>query len=660
VNAFQTASPCRAALATALVFAAGCASANRDLATVTKSEANVESTALPPNIARIARPAGSSERKAQSIVLTGAEEQDQPPKGVADKSSRNNKADNKIPSLGNRLKVPEGIPGAHVQELKLPDPEREPEAYQRELNNLFPKLGDTPVLEIGPPGVPRARMTLAELEQMALASSPIIDQFQSDITAQKGEAIQAGTHPNPIIGYESDTVGSSLTRNYQGVYISQVIKTGGKLELQQAIQNVDVMNAQLMLRQARNDLLSDVRREYFALLIARKALEINQAVVTFTRDVYRIQVDQVKGGGQAAVYEPLQLLTLAVQSKGGLVAAWNDYTSAWKQLTATLNIPDLQPADLVDDPDMEVPLVDFDAAVTHVLSMNTEARAARNGPLRAKLALKLAEKIPIPDVFAYGTFQRDFTVPTLGRTTYNTQIGIPVPIFDRNKGGILAATGALVRATREVPRVENDLRARLADAFKRYETNRILVSYQRDQILPNSVRAYRGTYQRHIQGPGADVETTEQEVGFADVIVAQQNLLASVAAYITALNAQWSALVDIAALLQIDTLAELQLKLKQQESEPAPVEGSDEKDDVTALISNILTVAKTDRAGETLRAKSDDKPGDKAVLKSVDKPARTPVVQTGASQTAAQATAIPSFTDDEGFESDVLEIPSDE
>jgi hypothetical protein len=124
-------------------------------------------------------------------------------------------------------------------------------------------------------------------------------------------------------------------------------------------------------------------------------------------------------------------------------------------------------ADLADSPDISVPLVDFDATVTHVLSTNTEARAARNGPMRARLALRLAEVTPIPDVFVYGTYQRDFTNPALGRTTYNTQVGIPVPIFDRNKGNILTARGTLIRATQEIPRVENDLRMRLADAFER-------------------------------------------------------------------------------------------------------------------------------------------------------------------------------------------------
>ena len=96
------------------------------------------------------------------------------------------------------------------------------------------------------------RMTLGELEQMALANSPIIAQYQSDVAGQVGTTIQAGAHPNPIVGYESDTVGSAGTPNYQGAFVTQLIKTAGKLQLAQAIENVDLMNTQLALRQARS------------------------------------------------------------------------------------------------------------------------------------------------------------------------------------------------------------------------------------------------------------------------------------------------------------------------------------------------------------------------------------------------------------------------
>ena len=126
-------------------------------------------------------------------------------------------------------------------------------------------------------------------------------------------------------------------------------------------------------------------------------------------------------------------------------------------------------------------------------------------------------------------------------------------MFDRNRGNILAAQGALIRATQEVTKVRNDLRNALSDAYERYENNRVMLEYYRVNLLPDQARTYRGVYSRHQGQP--------DEVGFSDVIVAQQNLLNSITTYMTSLSAQWVAVTDVAGILQLNTLDEMSLKL---------------------------------------------------------------------------------------------------
>src|SRR5262249_22320295 len=101
-------------------------------------------------------------------------------------------------------------------------------------------------------------------------------------------------------------------------------------------------------------------------------------------------------------------------------------------------------------------------------------------------------------------------------------------------------------ATEEAHRVRSDLSSRLAEAFERYENNRVLLGYYSQYILPDQVRAYRGVYERHQQEP--------DKVGFADVVSAQQTLAAVVSAYVTTLGATWTAVTDVANLLQTNDL----------------------------------------------------------------------------------------------------------
>ena len=142
--------------------------------------------------------------------------------------------------------------------------------------------------------------------------------------------------------------------------------------------------------------------------------------------------------------------------------------------------------------------------------------------------------------------QRDFTTPPVLRYTYNLQIGVPVPIFDQNRGGIMSAHALLIRAKKEEDRVRNELTAQLADAYERYQTNRVLADYYRTQILPDQARAYRGVYERYQQ------DSDQPGFGFGEIVVAQQNLLSSINTYLSSLNSAWAAVTDIQSLLQMD------------------------------------------------------------------------------------------------------------
>lgn len=448
-------------------------------------------------------------------------------------------------TLEERLQIPSTLPGANAERIRTPlDPT--PQA----IDALFPMMPKMTTDIRTEPAPDVTEYSLGDLEQLALANNPLITQATGDIEAAVGAAIQSGAYPNPTIGYEADTVGSAGTRNYQGAFFTQDIITAGKLELARNIANLDLMNKQLDLKKARASLLQDVRNAYFAILVARENLTYNEALVRFTNEVYRIQVEQYKGQ-QAALYEPMQLRAQADLSRSAYAQAQNNYKNAWKQLAALTGDPNLPNGALVGDGARVGAPLDYETALQYMLSNHTDALSARNLEFQARINVRLQEVQPIPDIKTYAAVQHDFTTPPVGRTTYNLQFGVPVPIFNQNKGGIQKAQGELVRASRQLQTVRLDLSAKLADAFARYENNRISLQYYRDRILPDQARVYRGIYERH--------QLQAEEISFGDVVLAQQNLAASVAAYVAAMNAQWAAYAEIAGLLQLEDLSELPL-----------------------------------------------------------------------------------------------------
>ncbi|MFL5340319.1 MAG: TolC family protein [Gemmataceae bacterium] len=445
---------------------------------------------------------------------------------------------------GPQIDVPPELPGAEAEVIPPTRTKEERAALVKKLySKPLPLLAPDVPRQPGPDGRP---LTLADLQALAAANSPTLNQAAADVEAARGNLIQAGLLPNPTVGFEADTVGSGHTAGQQGGYIDQTIKTGGKIRLGQASAAIDLANAQVALRRAQVDLTAKVRGGYFAVVIAQEIMTVARALVKLTDETYRLHLARVEKANLDAPYEPMALRVLAVQARMTLVQAHNRYVSAWNQLAAALNAPDMPPTELAGRPDMPLPKFQYEAAVAQIRAGgHTELMTAQNAILRAQYQLRLAQVTPIPDVLTHFALQRDYTAPPFG-TTVNVQIGVPLAVFDRNQGNILQAQAQLGRAIEEVPRVRNDLAQRLAEAFERYNNALALVQASRADILPDQVRTYRGVINSY--------QVVPDKIGVADIVNAQQTLSTAIQNYLTALTQAWQAATDIANLMQLDDL----------------------------------------------------------------------------------------------------------
>jgi len=500
--------------------------------------------------------ADRADRALQALGARPLDPEPPPPRPPGPAHAEPSKIDGKK-GLLERLHIPPRLPGADAPPVQMPPSTASPRETEAALQRLYqdlPPLRDDPTPALGAEGRPLA---LADLQRLALEHSPALRQAAAHVEAARGARIQAGLYPNPTIGYEGDTINQANTAGMQGAYFEQTIKTGGKLKLAQAAATMDLQNAELALRQAQNDVMTQVRTAYFAVLVAGESIKVGRALAGFAEEFYRIQIEQVKAR-QAAAYEPYRVRILAIQARTGLVQAQNRYGAAWKQLASAVGLPDLPPTELAGRVDLPLPLFRQDESLAHVVSQHTEVSTAVNSLQKARYNLRLAQVTPIPDVDLRVMVQKDFTTPPFLAVT-SVQLGVPVPVWDRGQGRILEAQGNLMRAAEEAQRVRASLSARVAEAFERYENSRVVLDYYRTFILPDQVRAYRGVYERYIKEAGA--------VNFEDVINAQQSLTATTLAYVNALGAAWTAVVDVANLLQTTDLFQLEAR---QEVLPVP------------------------------------------------------------------------------------------
>jgi cobalt-zinc-cadmium efflux system outer membrane protein len=429
--------------------------------------------------------------------------------------------------------------------------EKERQAFYQKLFAPLRPVGPDPQPVPGPNGLP---LTLADLQHLAMTNSPVVRQAQAAVEAARGAAYQAGLWPNPTVGFEVDTFGTVGGPGYPGGFVDQLIKTAGKLRLARASAMMDVRNAELDLRRAQSDVITRVRKGYFAVLVARENIRLSHLLADFSERAYMTQVTIVRRGGAAGAYEPLYLRYLAVQSRGALVTARNHYTSMWKQLAAAMGTPAMPPTEVAGKVDMPLPVYEFKQVLEYALKHHTDMLKAETSLQQAQLNLQAARVQPFPDVDVRFLMQRDYTGPPFAIAP-SVVVSVPVPIWNRNQGGIRQAQANLVQASDQPHTVTSNLTTTLSDAFERYSTNREQVGFYRDLILPDLVRVYTAIYLRYRNEAPAEVGPlgplgAVQPPAFGDVIVAQGNLAAALSAYITSLDALWAAVADVTDVLQ--------------------------------------------------------------------------------------------------------------
>ncbi len=488
-------------------------------------------TGPPPAVMPLPQPAAAplSQRVSLSPVAFAQPEVPPAPRMV----------DQQVPGPRFTLKIPPELPGAEAPPIDLG--KMTPEQRRQYVRQLYPEIPPLPPerpLALGPEGRP---ISLADLQRLGETYSPTIKSAVAAVEAAKGAAKQAGAYPNPTFAYEHDTVETGPA-GYPGFFIDQVIKTGGKLTVAVAAATMDVLNAKLALRRARSDVRYAIRGNYFAVLVARENIKVSDALYRFTEEIYRVQVDLLDKGF-AAPYEPMQLRPLVLQAQLNLIQARNQYEASWRQLSANLGLPDMPPSELDGRVDMPVPVFEYNDVLAR-LGNHTDVLTALVSLQKAKYNLQAAKLVPLPDVDVRALVQKDYTTPP-NQIAHSVSVTIPIPIWDQNKGGIHQAEMLLAQASVGPDQARNALINTLADAYYRYLTARRTVSISLQQVR-DQVRAYRGLYARRQSLPG--------DVAFADVVTGQQTLATYIGNYITALGAQWQAVVDVANLLQTDDL----------------------------------------------------------------------------------------------------------
>ncbi len=352
----------------------------------------------------------------------------------------------------------------------------------------FPRMGKAQENAQGP------LLGLSAIEEIAKQGNPTLRQAEVEIRAAKARQQQSGLYPNPTVGYTGDEIrGGSIGGGKNGFFISQPIVTAGKLGKNRKIFAEEIRLAEVEAEEQKMRVENAVRIAFYRVLAAQEMLEAE-------RDLARIAQDnadterRLGNTGQADEPEVLQAEVEARRRKMAVRVRENTLRQEWRGLTAIVGKPDL-PLQVVEGSlEAGLPQVNEEQVVETIAKESPAVRIAAISTTRAQAVLQRAKAEPVPDLqLRAGAEYSGEELQGINRTVGwegIAEVGVTLPLWNRNQGNIAAAREDIDRAQREETRVELTLRERAAATLDQYASARIMADEYRDGILPRATKAY--------------------------------------------------------------------------------------------------------------------------------------------------------------------------
>jgi outer membrane protein, heavy metal efflux system len=407
---------------------------------------------------------------------------------------------------------------------------------------LFPRFGQAQKESRG------KLFTLEEAQQTARAKNPTLRQAEASIRVAKARHLQAGLLPNPIVGYSGDEIrGGEAGGGKQGFFIEQRVVTGGKLSKSREVFAKETSLAEIEAEEQKIRVETAVKIAFYRVLAAQELADVRTRLARLANE-NAVTAKRLGNTGQADETEILEAEIEAHRLELSRRMQENTLREEWRSLAAAMGDPEMERVTVAGDLEHGWPELS-DQEVLEAITKNSpavriaDATAARNA---AEVVRAQREAIPDLRVRAGLLYNNELlsSVPRATGWEGTAEVGVEIPIFNRNQGNVAAAHAEGERAEEEKRRVALTLRERAASVLDQYSNARLMAEQYRIEILPRAKKAYILMDQRH----------GEMLASYPRVLETQRRLFELHAEYVAALESLWTNGIALQGYLLTDAL----------------------------------------------------------------------------------------------------------
>src|SRR5215467_8709553 len=320
-----------------------------------------------------------------------------------------------------------------------------------------------------PPSTRFMQLSLSEAMELFLKQNLDLIIAHFGIDAAKGRQITARLFPNPTLNVNtlsSYTQGCHMsTCGAVGPSVTQLFEVAGKRGFRIRAAELRTLSVEAQFEDAVRQLGFTLKESYFRVQRQRGHLSIDQRALEILVKLLRPSPD--KGKRFASDLERIRLGLLTVNTEAEVLRDMQNVEDAAGDLRVMLNLsPEVEL-------DLETPLtyrsLDLNLAqlMAYASENRADIRALRFVRDRRKTELQLARVIPYPNVTAQLGYAVQGPHGPDNQQQWAFGLSVPLPVFDRNQGGIVEAEVTAKAAQIEVDKALVQIQNEVSVAYRK-------------------------------------------------------------------------------------------------------------------------------------------------------------------------------------------------
>ncbi|MBW2314414.1 MAG: TolC family protein [Deltaproteobacteria bacterium] len=402
-----------------------------------------------------------------------------------------------------------------------------------------------------PPRLPEARTVLGEVDEptgvlslretqaLALLNSPRLAAFSWDVRAHEARTLQAGLAPNPEFSFRMEDVGG--TDDFHGVdsaettiQFAQRLELGGKRARRHRVADLDEDVAGWDYETERVEVLTEVAQSFAVVLVAQERLELADELVRIAEESLATVAQEVEEGLASPIAGTRAKVALAAaqvdrdRTRAELATARSNLAAGWGSEQERFARVEGELEAVQEPPGLESLLVRMET--------NPDLARFATEVERRRAVVELEKSQRIQDVTVAAGVRR-FSATTDTAVVFG--FDVPIPLVNRNKGGVLAARYELAKAEEERRAARLRVLTNLAAADDRLQSAYREVTSLRRDVLPDAEEVHRQILEEFDAGNYA----------YDDVLDAQRTLFRLRGQYLKALESYHVSVAEVERLI---------------------------------------------------------------------------------------------------------------